>query len=291
MPSTTVMENLNFALGVGGAIIGVLGLVYAWIVQPRKRLTYSKTGIRLIGLSDSALPESIKVLHGGKEVTTLTLSDVLIWNSGNQTILPTEVVDTNRLRVEVSDGAKILEVQEASATRKDISLNVEINPADPRQLFIGFRFLDATDGMRLKILHTDKSTDPKVLGTITGIPTGIRDHGAYTSLESQRTIVKWTRRCFIVLALWWLFELFRPSIYVAFPFLLRAQSWKANFDATWFPNSPEQVNYFHLGLTTLIMMYVGWYLWKYAVNYPKTVVEKLSNSKSGATDAPQVSRD
>lgn len=169
-----------------GSLIGLAGLIAAVVVYilTRRRTSLSCTlgGERLLGLSSAGLPPGITVQYGGRSIPRLTRSLVVLWNSGENTINGDDIVDTDPLRFCVDSDGEILSVQVLKTTRE--VNGVVIAPPSLqhiREAAFSFKFLDASDGFVVEILHTSKIVEPTILGTIRGIPSGINRVGRTTA--------------------------------------------------------------------------------------------------------------
>lgn len=270
MLDRAVVDNLELVLAVGGFVVGIAGLVYARTVQPRKSLAYKTSGIRLISDAGGALPKEVKVYYDDKPLENLTMSEILIWNNGNQTIKREDIVQLNPLRVEVTKGHAILKVQLEHPTRKEIAFKAQPHEEDQIQLLLTFDFLDQNDGVRFQILHTDQQKTPKIAGTITGIPSGLEDRGWLMGLRNYKTYVKLLRWTLLVLGSLVSFELFKPTLVGTFPVVLDFLVWMQRF------KSPlGQTDYVLLSLFSVMLLVPLVLIWRHTSRYPVKIMETL----------------
>lgn len=129
----------------------------------------------LIGLPDSLLAKDVEVRFKGQRVDRLTKTTVIFWNSGNQIIRGSDIVITDRLRIEVSDAAVIVDSSILTRTRTTNNFATNIDVLQPNRLWLTFDYLDPRDGVEIEILHTSSELFPTVLGTIRGVPLGVLD--------------------------------------------------------------------------------------------------------------------
>lgn len=170
-------------LGLGwvGASISIVSLIAAVVMyfktRQRADLSWAYRGEHLLGASSEGLPAQITMHYRGKPIPRLTKSLLVFWNSGEKTINDTDIVKADPFRLAVGDDGEILsisllrpsrDVNEISITRSAIHLN---------QAFVTFSFLDASDGAVIEILHTSKGRVPELLGTLRGLPKGIKNLG------------------------------------------------------------------------------------------------------------------
>jgi hypothetical protein len=168
------------SLGWVGSLLGLAGLVaavltYRW-TRKRSIFAYRKGGLRLIGGSDSQLPTEVKVLYRGEAITLLSRSMVVLWNAGENSIVAADLATIDRLRIEVSQGCKILSAQVVGVSRPVIQFSCI--PSDSgHQATLGFEFLDRHDGAVIEVLHTDQANGLNVAGAIRGLPSGLTNLG------------------------------------------------------------------------------------------------------------------
>jgi hypothetical protein len=166
-------------LGWVGLLIGVVGIgLTVW--QHRRsriggRLAFMSSGDRLIGFGDASLPERLQLLYDGREVPRLTKTEVIFWNAGVAFLRGHDVVPGDPLRVEVAEGAEILDLALTKVTNRLNAVSVVIDA--PRTVAVTFDYLEPGDGARLEVLHTGKRVRAAVRGTIRGMPAGIQDRG------------------------------------------------------------------------------------------------------------------
>ena len=159
-----------------GVLIGIvslfIGVLLAYAFRARSRLAARTNTLELVG-PNAVLPHEIEFLFRGNKVPNVTMSRIAIWNSGNTTLKGDQIVSTDPLRIVTSPGSKILESTIRACTRdvNDFSCSIRsdlMNEAECR-----FDYLDSGDGALIQIIHTGDSK-VKVLGTLRGVPKGIR---------------------------------------------------------------------------------------------------------------------
>lgn len=165
-------------IGLIGVILGILGLVAYRVSRIGPRPTFQFHSRRLIGKQEQELPTEIDVLFNKQPVPRLTSSRIVFWNSGNSTVHGNAIVSGDPLRCEFDDGS-ILKAHVIKATRPVINFSVSADAAIPIATFT-FDFLDPSDGAMIEILHTSEKRNPKLLGTVRGVPKGIMNWGDYS---------------------------------------------------------------------------------------------------------------
>ncbi|MDF9904525.1 UNVERIFIED_ORG: hypothetical protein OKW15_002481 [Pseudomonas reinekei] len=174
---------LGTLLGIAGIVFGLL--TYFW-TRKRTSLGYVHRGEHLLGSASDALPPAIVVQYNGISIPRLTKSVLIFWNSGENTVLGSDIVAKDPLRFHVGDDGQILSISVLKAGRpvNDFAL------ISPRKVMneaeFTFNFLDANDGVVVEILHTSTDRQPRIKGTLRGLPQGFRNFGQFTRPKPQK---------------------------------------------------------------------------------------------------------
>lgn len=165
--------TIGSALSIG---LGLLSLALALYFRRIKKLGYKRYDIALLGGEAAVFPEELQLRFCGEIVERVASTDIAIWNAGNVTLERNDIVRADPLRVEVSNG-KILR---AGILQRSREVNqVEVTVLDKGSAAtVEFEYLDARDGVILKVLHTGTRDGLKLLGTLRGIPSGLKSYGA-----------------------------------------------------------------------------------------------------------------
>jgi hypothetical protein len=181
------MGVLNAFLGQGwvSSLIGIVGLIIALFLYRVSRIgarpVYQLRALRLIGKEKQILPEEVEILFRGRSIPRLTLTHVILWNSGKATLDGKNIIVDDPLRVEFRERTEILRVRVLKITRKANKFTAKINSDSPNQVVCNFDYLDAGDGGVIEILHTAEELHPQVRGSIRGVPKGLLDWGCIPS--------------------------------------------------------------------------------------------------------------
>ncbi|WP_417911607.1 hypothetical protein [Candidatus Electronema sp. TJ] len=185
----TTLELLS--PGWVGAIISLVGLIAAVVTylftRQRTRLAYCCAGKRLLGLATDGLPEGITVHYRGQDIPRLTRTLVVLWNAGEKTILGEDIVATDPLRLKLRGDGRVLAAT-VLKTKRDVC-QIKALPDAPgsschNETHIRFAFLDAEDGAVIEILHTSEESYVEFLGTVRGLPQGLKHIG---NIDAVRT--------------------------------------------------------------------------------------------------------
>ena len=188
------MDLIAWILSQGwlGSVIGIAGLVAAYFFYRASRIgarpTYQMRSLRLIGREQQALPDEVEILFKGRHVDRLTMTHLILWNSGKALLNGEEMVLDDPLRAEVSLGADVLRVRVQKVTRLTNKFLARINPQSQNQVLLEFDYLDPGDGAVVEMLHTDQRRYPEVKATFRGVPRGILNWGTLPVLRPRRLL-------------------------------------------------------------------------------------------------------
>lgn len=124
--------------------------------------------IKSINLIDDSLTDitDVGIFYKEKKVNSFTISKIVIWNKGKETLNYSDLADKNKLRILTKSPYEIInfEILQVSSTINGVEVVKEGS-----EYFIMFDFLEKDQGFVLKIFHTgSKSDDVKIKGTFKG---------------------------------------------------------------------------------------------------------------------------
>jgi hypothetical protein len=178
----SIAEVLDWlAKGWVGSLIGLVGLAVAVVTYIRTRqrglVAYGYAGRRLLGLTSAELPSGIRVFYHDQEIPRLTRSLVVIWNQGEKTITSDDLVSSDPFRLRVQDDGRVLAATVLREAREVSKFTASVSSTAPNEIKLGFAFLDSGDGAVVEVLHTSHGRHLDVLGTIRGLPRGLKNFG------------------------------------------------------------------------------------------------------------------
>lgn len=160
---------LGTIVGIVGTVFGILGWKAA---VTKQRLMYYSSSINLIE-KNVTIPKELKLFFSENEVTRLTRTSFVLFKTGNQTILGSNIIKEDPLRLEFAPETEILDYSITKITRE--AIDFKVNKTANNVLEMNFKFLDSKDGICMTILHTGDNTVPEFTGTIMGLPDGLHE--------------------------------------------------------------------------------------------------------------------
>jgi len=133
----------------------------------RKRPSWAVRGSTLIRRGHPGLPD-LKILHRDQEVKNVTVSRILFWNRGTETIVRQNIPEHGQLTIRAKEGVNLLNVevlQDTSGGRQ-----FEHSEDDAREASkLDFEYLEPNQGVVLQVEHTGNSPwDVSVSGHVIG---------------------------------------------------------------------------------------------------------------------------
>lgn len=159
----TDYNNIGLVLGVFGTVFSI----YTYKVGKERRvLLFKKSEIDIIGGSQSALSDRIEIRFDGNAIPRVTKTTFWIWNEGNRTIDGAAVAKSDPLRIEIPENSTLLE---STILASDDANDVSMIQATSNATVIGFEFLEPKQGFKVTLIHTAKTNEAALLGTLKGM--------------------------------------------------------------------------------------------------------------------------
>jgi hypothetical protein len=159
----TIINYSGLAIGL---ILAVIGIILQIKSNKKKELVYAIRSNNLISGSFSNL-ENLTISYKDQKIGNLTVSQILFFNRGNDTITKQDLMTIHHLGIS-SDGEVLdARVIEENYFPNNIKLRHKNNSKD---VYIDFDYLDHNHGTIIQIIHTGLSSDDLMVhGSIIGI--------------------------------------------------------------------------------------------------------------------------
>jgi xanthosine utilization system XapX-like protein len=168
--------SIDTILGIAGAVLGILGLITGYIFYKKSQRVKEP---RYIIKSNNIIKDNItklsdlNITYKDKKVANLTISKILFWNNGSETIDGSDIANTDPLRVESQNNKKILDAKIIQVSLESNQPKVVLNTAK-NIVNISFDYLGKKEGFILQIIHDGTINEDLIFkGIIKGV--NIRD--------------------------------------------------------------------------------------------------------------------
>ncbi|MDR4470375.1 MAG: hypothetical protein MRJ68_19110 [Nitrospira sp.] len=146
----------------------VLGAVFYFKGKRDKEPSWSSWTVNLFK-DYSGTVEDLEVRYLGEKVKNLSISNVLFWNAGRQTIHASDITEADPLRLELQDKGRILSAT-LIAMNNQASRPLLSRPVGERdRVLISFDYLDREHGFVVRVTHDGtRSRELRLKGALKG---------------------------------------------------------------------------------------------------------------------------
>lgn len=122
------------------------------IVTSKKRKEFSYVG-RTYGIVEKGKKklEKMELLYNGQSISDISITQYAIWNSGNQLLNRSDIVETSPLRLSVKESGKILDAHIITECEESNKFEIEVSEDVVK---IDFDYVAENEGIVLQVIHT-----------------------------------------------------------------------------------------------------------------------------------------
>jgi hypothetical protein len=100
-------------------LLSVVGIIIGWLALRSRKPRYATCGVNLVSSSLASF-DDLTISYRGKPVTQVTLTAICFYNEGRQAIRPSDLVESDPIRVSVPTNFEILDcVEQRCSIRSD----------------------------------------------------------------------------------------------------------------------------------------------------------------------------
>lgn len=150
-----VHPEVSLLLGIIGLLLTIYGVIITIRSATKISLSYSITGNNLIQDFTEKL-NGLELKFKDQNVRNLTITKMVIWNSGNASIRKTDLVESDRLRICVPNDINILDFDIIQVNESSNEFNLTVNAQnviETKEVRVNFNYIDKKQGCVLQILH------------------------------------------------------------------------------------------------------------------------------------------
>lgn len=163
-----LQNNLTVFLTTAFTIIGLPLSIYLYFKSKKEKSLKFEIKSNNIFKNFESIIENIKVTCEDKNISTLTITKILIWCDGKETIYNTDIATQMPLIIKSKEGKEILEAKIVSSNNQ--TNNTTLEKLENNNYKINFEFLDNKDGFIIQVVHTGSSSKDIILnGKIKGM--------------------------------------------------------------------------------------------------------------------------
>lgn len=177
-------------LSIAGLIFGIIGIILAIVFyfkgKKSKKPYYLMKSFNIISDNFGNRIEDIEILFKGQKIKDLTVTKIVIWNSGNETINKSDIPETTKFGIGAKEEIKIYDIEIIENT--DTANNITLINHEQKYL-IDFDFIDPNQGIIIKVTHSGKSSEDIIVdGRVKG-GFELEQKNGFNSAETTMTLV------------------------------------------------------------------------------------------------------
>ena len=153
--------SFDTLLGVAGIILGIAGLATGYIFYKKSlKIKQPMYIIRTNNLIQDSISQmsGLEVAYKGRFISNLSVSKVLFWNSGSETLDNQDIVKTNPLRIECAEDKNILDATVTASNNQSNQLAIEV-ASSGTSAYVTFDYLDKYQGGIFQVVHTGTTSN------------------------------------------------------------------------------------------------------------------------------------
>lgn len=155
-------------ISVFGVIVSLIALILQIKDKKKRAVYYNIASTVLIDNKVSAI-EGIKILFQNKEITTVSVSNIKLWNGGNEFLEKSDFYPGCPLKIVVPENEKILAIALTEQSDETCKINARISDENMSEATISFYCLEPRQGGTINVYHTNTADDGlKIVGKIKG---------------------------------------------------------------------------------------------------------------------------
>lgn len=125
----------------------------------KKEITFRKASQIIIG-NQVKHYEELKIFYGGQEVKDLSVTEIIIWNSGNKDIRSEDIVSDRPLKIFATSDSRILSAEIVNENEK--TNQFRLSETNSNNIKVEFDYVDSNEGVDVRIIHTGNSSNIKL---------------------------------------------------------------------------------------------------------------------------------
>lgn len=164
-------DIVGVTIGIVGIVIGIIVSYYFYRKSLREKAPYWAISSNNLIQGFSSKVQDLQVIFQEKKVENLTISKILFWNNGAETIDKDDIGTINHIRIIPKKNILLLDGKILASNNESSQFNVRLNE-DENCAYLDFAYLDEKQGAVIQIIHTGTSSqDLEVVGKIKGVKT------------------------------------------------------------------------------------------------------------------------
>jgi len=170
------------------AVSIILAYIFYRLGRRDKKPCWSAKNNNLIRGFSKELP-NLDVKYLGQSVENLSVSKIVFWNAGSETIRGEDIADADPISIVPLNNATLLDVKLLEHNSNPSRFLISTKP-DMTAAFVKFDFVDKNQGAVVQVIHTGTSAkDVSLIGTIKGAGTPNHNELGETLLTTLMAVI------------------------------------------------------------------------------------------------------
>lgn len=159
--NNSIIWSLLSVFTIGSTFFGI----YTWKKgREKRRISYCKKTNQVI-YGGKKLIESLNITYDGVVVDALSISRIMIWNSGNRVLSVSDFASADRLSIKACENERLLDCQLIDESESNNRFELS---SDGKTLNISFEFIDPNQGSVIQVVHSGGGDSIRLCGRIKG---------------------------------------------------------------------------------------------------------------------------
>lgn len=155
-------------ISLAGVVITIVALILQ-IKDKKKRAIYYTINSTVLVDNEVSRIDGIKILFHDKEIETVVVSKIKLWNGGNEILETSDFYPGYELSITVPQNEKILAAIVNEETEETCKISVQNATQNENKRLINFYCLEPRQGATLTIYHTNiDEKETELIGKIKG---------------------------------------------------------------------------------------------------------------------------
>ena len=133
-----------------------------WFAGKRKKeFSYISNSHKIIEKGKNRIPQ-LELKYEGRDIDNLTITNYVIWNTGNEVINFSDMVAEKELKIYSSNTANTIILDARIIEETEETNKFEIMQHKDEFVKIGFDYADPQDGIVVQVIHTGSAADLEI---------------------------------------------------------------------------------------------------------------------------------
>ncbi len=161
-------DYIGYAIAIVTFLVSIIVSYYFYVRSLRNKEPVYSIKNNVIILNYNSKYPNLKITYKTKKIENFSVSKVLFYNRGAETITKQDIDTINHLRITAKEGVKILDASILQTNNLSSRFMLEIENSN--QVLLNFDYINTNQGLVIQVSHTGISdNDITVVGDMVGV--------------------------------------------------------------------------------------------------------------------------